>query len=1509
VASQSPVQEVRRRATTSPKAVDGEDDLEKECGGLQSLVSRQAVSWNQVELAAEQLLTAVGCGDDSNRKLAELHLQKLVSNGKQHSMRTCDTFGRVIDKVMTRTRSQKVELKETKATNAAELFSEQRLAEAKAELAKQATENRAQREEIEIQRSQLEKEKVAMSDALNFVRTECDRKVAEQKDDNIKMREECERKLKEEREGACTQLAEVKRECQAQLAEGQREMAEKTGKFFEKCGRTVEENKAEMERQIERERKNSIASREECDRIESEKAELARKMATIRAESDKKVADVELEVQRTIQRLRADCERKVLEEKLASDKLLAEGRSQIEEQLRTERKVTDRIMHVLRELPPLQAAMELGDLGLLEQELRKWRSAELPERFGECRGVVEAVLKLAEERVLIWRGVDRTWKEILKETERLPNTVSALRHQSQRIFRVLKESQLTKMDLRRSDRKAMERVCELLLAWQELAMSHSNIVQRLIVRKVAMWPALGLFDFADLDICLRLVDRKEQGSEAFLSRARALVEDENRAPHELRPLLTHLEAMLFYLKYTSSEDLTLAHAEFRKHAKDLSPEVLEYLNWAERMYPKGSELVSLSPGMDLMDEKNVSNVLGELRKSPSFWKRDSLGPFREIFYQWAAAMHSTFNLLVLPHHTQVICLLAFQRFLESAGGPHTLIAQVGTGEGKSMIIATLAIYVAVMLRMKVHVVIDDETLLERDFAAFKRVFDAFEVEVPGAKSAGSMRPLTASMCMSEERVAGLNKTEPHIATRVDPNADIVYCEAKHVQSFYASIARGQDPDFDTYKSRVLILDEVDALVVDEEPNDVFVYPNDELSQLATSVAEHLGRGMSPEEISGKIVPKSLHPAAARVVGEMSKEWNQAKKMVSGKDFAFVKEANRYAAVQAGRTNLKAWSLALECRNFQDGLCKDILFQERLFVTSRPRVFKKYHRVMGLSGSIGNKPEQAFLKDTYRAASLTVPPFLQTCKGTPFHLASPVRLGQDQRIVYLEQTSEAQAARLAAIALDARERVPVLIITRDRQTADQLVETLRKAGRSRGLGALSEDVVRSLSRSLYESDPEQWKENLNRSTLPLGDGHERSWRVTVTDPRGGRGTDYRVDDTNVDAEGGLLLIPTIVPTSRRDWTQFLGRTARQDCRGQFCCVLSSADYEALSKKYKEQLQSDGSLSVVEQILNWGDRESAERIRSSGALFNTGLRMNELCEFVFAKRRDIFKDRIARESLVDACQRLRWMSVREVCEAFNRLPNFNTAAIATEATDMGRPAEPPAGTGKTGKLQSVLNGKSSAPPRVVMFCLDWSASMMSRDTGTRLTRFETCVTCVQKILHEQLGNRDHVGIVGFGPNVQVVAPPTQKAQGGTMLSSRLTQLRPQTAGGTRFFDAVEHCLQLLKQSGAGQAETAQSEKWLVCLTDGDDAGSQQRNSQGELVTQSLASSMPTDMNLLVITVGAMKASNIQIISGWTERVNAAGGLGRLLAEKDAATIARAFEVVAELLCAEVGGAVEC
>merc|ERR1719183_3296604 len=153
-------------------------------------------------------------------------------------------------------------------------------------------------------------------------------------------------------------------------------------------------------------------------------------------------------------------------------------------------------------------------------------------------------------------------------------------------------------------------------------------------------------------------------------------------------------------------------------------------------------------------------------------------------------------------------------------------------------------------------------------------------------------------------------------------------------------------------------------------------------------------------------------------------------MVPHENYMYNKETGRYIQLQGGRANPKAWSLSLECRNFQDGLSREIVFQERLFVMSRPRVFRKYYRILGLSGSIGSEAERSFLKQTYSASFFEVPAFLKTCRGSPYHEPVPALLGELKRAIYVESNNEDQLKRLAEVALTARERVPVLVIAKD-----------------------------------------------------------------------------------------------------------------------------------------------------------------------------------------------------------------------------------------------------------------------------------------------------------------------------------------------------------------------------------------------------------------------------------------------------------------------------------------------
>ena len=57
-----------------------------------------------------------------------------------------------------------------------------------------------------------------------------------------------------------------------------------------------------------------------------------------------------------------------------------------------------------------------------------------------------------------------------------------------------------------------------------------------------------------------------------------------------------------------------------------------------------------------------------------------------------------------------------------------LIAEVGTGEGKSAVIACVAIFCAAFLGKKVHILVDDEVLVARDFETYAPLFNKFETQ-------------------------------------------------------------------------------------------------------------------------------------------------------------------------------------------------------------------------------------------------------------------------------------------------------------------------------------------------------------------------------------------------------------------------------------------------------------------------------------------------------------------------------------------------------------------------------------------------------------------------------------------------------------------------------------------------------------------------------------------------------------------------------------------------------------
>eukprot|EP00966_Prymnesium_polylepis_P037616 873415-Prymnesium_polylepis.1 len=145
------------------------------------------------------------------------------------------------------------------------------------------------------------------------------------------------------------------------------------------------------------------------------------------------------------------------------------------------------------------------------------------------------------------------------------------------------------------------------------------------------------------------------------------------------------------------------------------------------------------------------------------------------------------KLPLTPHHTQIVAMLIFSQFFEQKEkmmkeGMRAIILQMMTGEGKSIVIAMMAIYTVKQLGKRVHVLENNEGLLERDYASYEGFYRSFGLTC--------------------------NKT-------IDLTSDICYCLKRQNNAFFNQHVLLGDLDL---SGTVLIVDEVDDLVVNERPS-------------------------------------------------------------------------------------------------------------------------------------------------------------------------------------------------------------------------------------------------------------------------------------------------------------------------------------------------------------------------------------------------------------------------------------------------------------------------------------------------------------------------------------------------------------------------------------------------------------------------------------------------------------------------------------------------------------------
>ena len=159
-----------------------------------------------------------------------------------------------------------------------------------------------------------------------------------------------------------------------------------------------------------------------------------------------------------------------------------------------------------------------------------------------------------------------------------------------------------------------------------------------------------------------------------------------------------------------------------------------------------------------------------------------------------------------PHHTQAFTVMMMARFYDQylkhlkpgevvktskkAKIPlKAFIAQLATGEGKSIVISMLAVFLVKLHGMKVHVLENNAGLLERDLRTQKPFYERFGIK------------------------AGNNLNDPELA--------INYClKAEINKAFLRKLVAGTLDE--ELKGTILLVDEVDDLIVNERPNNHYV---------------------------------------------------------------------------------------------------------------------------------------------------------------------------------------------------------------------------------------------------------------------------------------------------------------------------------------------------------------------------------------------------------------------------------------------------------------------------------------------------------------------------------------------------------------------------------------------------------------------------------------------------------------------------------------------------------------
>lgn len=484
------------------------------------------------------------------------------------------------------------------------------------------------------------------------------------------------------------------------------------------------------------------------------------------------------------------------------------------------------------------------------------------------------------------------------------------------------------------------------------------------------------------------------------------------------------------------------------------------------------------------------------------------------------------------HHTQILTILGQLCY------PKGCIAQVKTGEGKSMI-STLLAFVLAMQNKSVHLISSERALSLRDQLKSFSFFQLFSI-----KTSHICKDNPEQSCFKAQILYGTASDFAFAIMR-----EMLYL----TPLFEQKVKPNEQKRFDC-----VIVDEVDNLTIDTARNHA------RLSYLAEVnytwvyyTILNFVKERFTKDISDNLFSKSTLQDLKRILQEQQpisfkddqlKIWLKSAfsalfLLEENKDYIVKKSGSREKilvvdAKNTGRImHAVRWGKGLhECIEIKHKIEPK---KETLIPLSLAHcvLYPMYDSVFGLTGTLGSQLEREEIKEIYGIDSFDVPTYNPCIRKD-----SPVKI--------FSSNKEWLEAILQAVKDCIAQDRPILVLCETIRDSQSIEDVLRK-----------EHIPLEMLNEVQEKDEESI---LNKAGI--------SKAVTVATNTAGRGTDIKLTQRSLQ-QGGLHVLLTFYPNSERVEAQARGRAGRQGEPGssEIMVSLENLSFNTSTMSQEEVIQ--------------------------------------------------------------------------------------------------------------------------------------------------------------------------------------------------------------------------------------------------------------------------------------------------------------------------------------------------